>query len=457
VAHTIVSHHCTDEYTGGGQARRTVKNWQNYYDSSGLWAPVDLTLLADPPKPSDWPAGWPWPFTHAVLGNALQVALGDSSDASNTALLGFRSAARHECGVVIKPIGVNVVSPTVNADERSITWPGLWAYSDLTYQLANGRVIKTIRLAQAGHPTSFRFVYRLFPGMSAAIVNGRIEISDSQGSVVLVLVAPWGVDANGTAIRCAFSAAGTVSYLGVTCPTLRITPNATDLASATYPVEIDPTATISGTTDLTDNGLRQASANANYGSNPNGICGNAGTGSNIWRTIVKISTSAIPSGRIDAWSFKLYHNLHSTSQNADTLDMYRVLRDAPEGNTNGGTDTGSSCWNYAKYSTVAWTTAGCGSSGNDYNGSDSESFAYSAKTAGGDVLDTWSIGSGNLAWLSGWKIGSVSNYGVIIKGRGEADNSSYFYRSTEAASNQFSMSIDYTQAGAMPWMMMRRR
>jgi hypothetical protein len=427
-----VSEHCTDHSEDAKVITRRIQNWHNYYESAGVLAPVDLTLIEDPSKPNDWPAGWPWPFQYAVFSDALQVALGDSSNPSNTALLGMRSAKRHECGLVIKPLNVNAVSPVFSASERSVTWNGIWTNANLEYQKAQGRIVKTIVLTAPGHPTSFRFVYRLFPGMSAAIVDGRVEISDAQGVVVLVLVAPWGVDTTGGHIRCSFSPAGTVSYLGITCPTFRITPNATDLATAVYPVEIDPTATLSGTSAIEDAMIHGVNTTLNYGGSTS-FSVDAGTPT---RSLLRLVTAAIPAGLHSAFRLYMYH-----STNGRTVRAYFVS-DANatwvEGTVATQAQTGSCCWAYKAYhatTPTAWAgSAGLGTSGTDY---DADASPPSCTTIAGNAYLVLNL---RYAWSQAWKNATRANGGIRLVCAAGADG----INSTENASNQPYAEIDYS-------------
>src|SRR5574343_1489778 len=126
------------------------------------------------------------------------------------------------------------------------------------------------------------------------------------------------------------------------------------------------TTTISGQGMVQDTTITGATNN-NYG---NLVYNNCYWQSNgvTFRELMKIQTSAIPSGLILGMRLNMYSQ-YFTDFVLENVYIY-LIKDANtwvEGTSGGGIQAGSACWNYCKYNTQNWAgSVGCSTSGTDY-------------------------------------------------------------------------------------------
>jgi len=427
----IVSEHATDVVLAGRQMRRTIGNYLNWRDANGVLAPTDLALepIASPPP------GWVGQFKalHAVQRGPLQIYLGDSSDAVNTALVAIRRSDRPNIGLAFKPLGVNTVPMTTYPAQQAVGWTGLWAKSNLFYSAARGRLDKQIRLIGPGHPAAFRFAYKLWPGMTAAIVDGGVELRDSLGVLALRMPAPYGWDSSTTAltpdgtqrIRVTLTAGAPVTYEGVQVPTFWLTPNATDLTGATYPVYLDPTATVS--TGIEDTFLF-AGASSNWGGYSSPYY------APTYFPLYRFPAASIPAGTISALRF-----FGRTPHTGNTLKAYFV-KDADtwvEGTGTGSAQNGSCCATHCKYNTQTWISGNFSSS--DY---DADAAPPTLVTSTG-AYENWAL---KASWAIAWRDAARANNGFVVIET--AGGTGYFYGVGSAYPPYFE--IDYVAGASMP-------
>lgn len=449
----IVTHHVTDEAGGLGQVRRRIANWQNYRTPSGIWAATDVDVEEQGSPPPDWTGGYE--FTHACLRNPLQAFVGDSTDPANTALIGLRLSWRPECWVNFKAVGVNAVNMVVDRPNRRVAWPLLWAQSDLGYDLGKGRIQKGIRLRAPGHPTQFRFAVRLPAGFTHEIVNNSLRLKDSNGVEFMHSPPAWGEDATGKAIVVQLLAGQPVTFKGVSYPTIRLVPSATDLATATYPVLIDPTTTISGTTDTQDASIYSGSSTGNYGRAS--LLFGKRTGGLIWRTVLRISASAIPAGTLTAFRLLICRSSYGDSTVAGTLDCYCVKNANTwvEGNSAGADESGSCSWAYTKWNTQGWAgSSGCGTIGTDYDNETPASYAYDAYSAGDPAWHTVAL---KTAWATAWRDATRTNNGFFVRSRSETQGDIFYAYASENGTYPLYFEIDYSSGGPQLFMSTYRR
>lgn len=438
----IRSQHWTDQDKpdGGVGRQRTISNYVNYQSPDGGWAASDPDVEDGDEAGDD--------FQQQSRRAPLQVFIGDKPDGGHTARIGMRLSHRPGHWVQFQAVNVTPdVQQVGDRPNRTVSWPNLWAYSTLKYTIGRGRVNKDIILAQAGHPASFRFALRYPAGFSHTInADGSISFLNAQGVEWLRSPPPHGWDAggpmSGRRIRVNVVAAADIVTPRGTLPTFRIVPNATDLASAVYPVTVDPTTTISGTTNVEDALLYSLGVyvNYNWGSYTVNFVG-GDNGSGYFTTVMRIATSAIPAGTLTGF------RLLTTAQvrNGNGMAPVYIIKDANtwvEGTGNGsGSQTGACSWNYAKHSTQAWAgVAGCSMSGTDYDADASPpSISWGPNNPAVPSLDTWTL---KPQWATDWRDAVRTNNGIILKGL----DLGYYnqFNSTEAASAQPYFEVDYT-------------
>jgi hypothetical protein len=429
---------------GGRDWTRTIGNWLNYRDAAtGLWAASDPDC-EDAPEDLDGES-----LSYASRRAPLQAFVGDGSTALKTGLLALREAAHPGHWIKLKWVNVNTVATAADRAARTATWPDIWAQTDLRYQIGRARVEKLITLKSSGHPASFRCAFVLAPGHTYAIVGNSLRIYDETGAEWLRTPPAWARDAADARVRVAMVDGGLLGGL----PTIRLVPNATDLSSAVYPVRVDPTATLSGTTAIEDAMMISNASNANYGGYGDiyAVEGTYSSGS-IRRTLMRIATASIPAGTISAFRAKLTRFPHSSSANPGNLDWY-AIKDAKtwvEGTSVGAQESGAACWDYARYNTLAWASAGCGTSGTDYDaGATPPTQAFAAYASGppASVLFTFDL---KPEWPTAWRDATRVNNGMLVRARAESSGIAFYAASSEYSSNQPTFEIDYTAGLSLP-------
>ena len=393
-----------DHVTVAGRITRSIRNWQCYRSAAGVLLPTDQAAEVQPGAPADWAGAWD--FTLASLRAPLQIFFRDSSDAANRAMWGVRRSDVPGAWVNWKALGVDngAQEPAVASGGRSVTWTDLWANVDLRLDVLPHACAKSLILKSPGHAASFRFALRLPNSYSFTQTGDVLSILDGNGVEQLRTKPLSGWDANERRVRVALVQAASVTVGGNTLPTFRVVPNAADLAAATYPVTIDPTTTVSGTTDITDANLRSGSPTNNYGGNVAslGIYSATSTRRNV---VLKAATSAIPdsSNTIDAVRVIVKENLAAGA--TCTAYLIQPANTWVEGNSNGSNESGACDWSYAKDASQAWAgSAGCMTSGTDYDASG----VSVVITSLGTITTTLTT-----SWGTTWQT-SANNNGILI-------------------------------------------
>ena len=431
-----INHHWKEEDLPNGHVRRTIASCCNYKTPGGIWAATDSKLEGAGAKPVDWPLAR-WDFQHQVARQPLQVYFGKDVAGGAPALIGVCSDERPSISLVMIPWGVTNKAVKPEPTEIAVHWDGLWPNTELWYRSGPGRLDKELRLMTADTPLSFQFALQPSAQAVLSVSADGVGVRDiADGASVLRLQPPWGRDANGVDVRCTLRAGSGVVYRGETLPTVWIDVNSADLVGATYPVIIDPTTTITGSSAIEDAWIPSNSSDRNYGSSGILIYYGIGVSNYLDRGLMRFSAALIPSGTLNAFrlSVKSYSNA-----NPAPVNVYRVA-DANtwvEGTQNGATETGSCCWTHAKYDTQPWAgSVGCSTSGTDYDADASPpSITIVPGTRQNFNLRT--------AWLSEWKSGARINNGIILI------STSYYprlYSSDQASPNNAYFEIDYTPA-----------
>jgi hypothetical protein len=438
VAHTIVSHHCTDEYTGGGQARRRIQNWQNYRTPAGLWLPAAAPVFAaKPDAPQD--------ATHTIDASALCVAVGDKATESrdNRCQLVVAPSDLPDVWLSMTPLGV---SDGAKADPEcagaTASWPDVWRDCTLEFVSKRGSAGKRIITSGEGGPEFFEFV--LTPAAGCVIrpaEDGTIALLGPKGEEILRTRPAWGRGLDDDVPIAVTSEVRPYKDDGSSSASVkaregsfivRLTPSREDMQRARFRAEIDPTVTISGTSAIEDAMIHGVNTTYNYGSQ-NTFSVDSITPT---RSLLRIATSSLPPGVHDAFRLFMYHGT-----NGRTTRAYFVAdanADWVEGTVQTQAQTGSCCWAYKAYhasTPTNWAgSAGLGTSGTDYDADASPPSC--ATTSANAYLQLTLRGS----WSQSWKNGSRANGGIRLVCASGADG----IQSTEASSNQPYAEIDYT-------------
>ena len=251
-----------------------------------------------------------------------------------------------------------------------------WEKADLRYTATPRGVKGEIILREAGHPEAF-----VFP----AALTGCIALEEGDGLGIYadedqigVIPAPYAIDANGSRGPVALAWDG---------KSIALTPDPDWLASAAYPVMVDPTTTLMPVSGAgIDTYISVAFPDTNYGTQTNL---DTRSGSNA---LVKFDLSTIPAAsNIISAVLSLFQGPGATT--TDNILAHRVTADWLEA---------QATWN-SRVTGTAWATAG-----GDY---------YATPAA------TTSVGTdtGYYAWdvatlVQEWLDSTYANYGVLFKG-----------------------------------------
>ena len=188
---------------------------------------------------------------------------------------------------------------------------------------------------------------------------------------------------------------------------------------------------VSGTVEETILIERNGYENFNYGGRTaNVVAGDPTNTNNTRRALIRIRDigANIPAGQaiVSARLF-LYSHTYDTAT-PRSVSAYRVLLDWVEGTANGTVETGSSCWNYARYTSLPWNTVGCDAASDtaaeDTTADRRSTPENSTVISTLDQYYSWDLTHAVRNWYSGdW-----SEYGVILinDSEGTSDTRKYF-------------------------------
>ena len=207
--------------------------------------------------------------------------------------------------VTYKFQGANNVTPMFDAHKA--TFAGLYTQTDVVYSILSKELKQEIILADATAPETFKIL--LDGNVTPELVDNSVAFKDGD-TMVGSIPAPFAIDANGDR--------GPVTF-ALNADVLTITADSVWLATAVYPVTIDPTTTIQpDATAGKDTYVWSSAADANYGS---------GTSLNVWdggtsvaETLIQFDLSSIPR---EIQSAKLYLYKSNTT-NAHTCQIHEI-------------------------------------------------------------------------------------------------------------------------------------
>ncbi len=424
--------HWTDAPIEGRRRKRVIRNWTNFRTPHHGFIPAAPLIAEATRKPDDWDGNFD--FQRTSQAGALQTFFGDTRDPDNPAMVGMRLADRPAFWVNFRPMGTTP-NPETIAEGARYAWRGLWKNTTLRYIDSAHKLTKEIVLREPGHPARFRFSVKLPPHLSLVFRNGGAAVLGPLGNERLTLPAPWGMDAEENAVGVTMWR-GLDTPLGL--PVIVIEVNEDALAGAVYPVTIDPTVQITGTTDLEDTSLIAAN-NDNHGGSSTVYTGNGDS----YRGLVRIATiGAIPAGTITALKLVAYA---STASSSVPLVAHIVTNANAwvEGTSNFTPQVGSACWNQSRYLEQNWAghpIPGCGEEDVDFDGDPSPPEHFYATTG-------WHTFSLKPEWATAWRDATRDPNGVRLTQKTAVAGGVYLL-STERAGYELYFEVDYDEAPA---------
>lgn len=350
--------HLSDFRTAPGKLTRRIGHWINYRTPYGGWGGAAPNLLATPPRPENWDGEFD--LDRYSQRGALQIGVGDTSDPDNRAMFGLRRADQPDAWINLKAYdGVQAVSPSWDPGGLISTFTGLWPNADVSFTANRHRIEKIIEMA-VGAPLVYRWTLREAPGVTHEwLPNGDLLFRNAAGDPVFMLPAPWATDANGDSVPVTLTEEAPVVIGGHSYAVLKLT---VDDTGAVYPIRVDPTAMIFGTTDIQDTSIIT------------GDHGNYGGHSNLFHwvgqrvSLIRLAAAAIPTdGVITGFRLNWYH-LKSWTTGQIFAHIITDANDWVEGSSVGGIQSGKADWFDTKHGTTTWAgSAGCGTSGVDFD------------------------------------------------------------------------------------------
>ncbi len=364
---------------GGGKFRNEISVRPAFYQSNGAWRRVKNELGNSGDQN----------FTIGV--DELMQFRVRSNLVGNAPVIHIGHGGEH---VRITPLNTNNVAGTVV--ENSIIYPEAWTNADLKLTIG-GHVIRKEIILRAGHPASFAF-----------------RLDEKNYSNKLILHDPY-LSKNGLTVPLTWvqSTQGGKTILTVTLPEGDWSGWILDPTYTSQPDE----------TSGEDTFLRSTNTTTNYGTQPILQVGEFPGVARIHRSLIKFDLSSIPStNTVSSAILSLWINADN-SNNARTANAYRVLRNWVES---------QATWN-AWSTGNNWTTAGCGSDGNDAdltNSHGSCSFTAS-ETVGAEKQFSMTV-SEIQKFINGTY---ANNYGWILRMNTETDDQYDFESSSSATAS----------------------
>lgn len=416
--------------------RRAIGTYINYKTYNGVFAPVNINITQVQSVPPNWEGQFD--FGLSSENAPLRFFAHDTTDPSNRAMIGMNIDQESNTWVNIKATNIdNNVS--TQYDSNSVWWPNLWTNSKLKFIHCGHFVQKEIELSAPGHPSQFDFLMRIRSDMLFDLTDNKISLSNDLGIPKIFTKSPYGWDSNGNYIRCKLEFVQKEGP-GNIYRRIRLTPHPDDLATATYPVTLDPTVTLPYTS-VDDTQILNISTGTppiderNYGGSVTVQVRNTPY-NGLWR----YDESLIPAGNITGHRF--YSKATGGGYTAD-VSFYKIVAasaDWVEGTANGATQEGSTCWKYKKWSA---TTPTNWAGGGAFSSSD-----YVADASPPTKTTSWSATNYNsnvitlpTAWATDWRSNPSNNGGIV--GIWVADGGVVALSSTEDTTDQPYFEVDY--------------
>lgn len=165
------------------------------------------------------------------------------------------------------------------------------------------------------------------------------------------------------------------------------------------------------------------------------------------RGLVAFDLSAIPANAtVTDVSLSLFLSRPRGDATAESIDLFKVVKDWGEGASNAGNpggagapaQPGDATWLFNFFNTSSWTAPG---------GDTAASVSASTMVSTNNRLYTWS-GSGMVADVQSWVADPASNFGWLITGNEANEQSAQRFHTSENTSNKPQLTVTYTPGGA---------
>jgi len=302
----------------------------------------------------------------------------------------------------------------LTADNRSVIYQDVVANVDIAYTVQHSVLKEDIILKSKDAPNSFKFRLNA-RGLTVNSKGNTIALLDSTGKEIFAFAPLYMEDANGKRsenVQLTYASVKDGYEITVSADASFL--NAADTA---YPVVIDPSVMVTGSSATFDTCVDQEYPNSNYYLSENLWTGGA-LGTNAMRTYIKF---ALPSGISVNQITSAYVCMLKKEHQVPTIRAYRV----------------TSSWDS---SSVTW------------NSQPSFTSASPSGTAFNSVGDWYRLDV--TAMVKNWLNGAYLDYGMVLKEPSETNSSqkTKFYSSDAPSPNKPELLINYvTYFGSRPY------
>ena len=379
----------------------------HYKDSNGKFSEIDSSITSSAEKNgyvyTNTANSWKAYFSNQLsTSKAVLLETGDYS-------LSFSMPSANQHGAAKKSVDMAVPADSYyrdkKSDNRAVAYQEVLTGVDVVYTVKTSGVKEDIVLKNATAPHSFEFALTA-DKLTAVEKDGTIYFQDRAGNGIFHIGSLYMIDAKGKyseSVTCSIQQVKNGYSLVISASEEFL-----NAADTVYPVIIDPSIMITGTSNTFDTCVDEQYPSSNYYASENLWTGGA-TGTNTMRTYIKFTMpSNITAAQVTSATLRIKKREHQTP----TIRAYRVTSNW---------SSSSVTWNNKPSYT---TTNGTGT--------------ITLDTGSWYKLDTTTL-------VKHWLSGTYNNYGFLLKEPSETSSSqkTKFYSSDAPSPNKPELVINY--------------
>lgn len=384
----------------------------HYKDSNGKFADIDNSITGSAEKDgytyTNKANSWRAYFSSQLsVSKAVLLETGDYSLSFNMPSASQQNAAKKTADMTEH---ADSYYEDKKSDNRAVIYQEALTGVDVVYTVRTSGLKEDIVLKNAAVPHSFEFVLTA-DGLTAVKRDGTVYFQDREGNDIFHIGSLYMIDSNGKyseSVTCSIQQVKNGYSLVISASEEFL-----NAADTVYPVIIDPSIMITGTSNTFDTCVDEQYPSSNYYASENLWTGGA-TGTNTMRTYIKFTMpSNITAAQVTSATLRIKKREHKTP----TIKAYRVTS---------SWSSSSVTWN----NKPSYTTA---------NGTGT----ITLDTGSWYKLDTTTL-------VKYWLAGTYSNYGFLLKEPSETSSSqkTKFYSSDAPSPNKPELIIEYNPPAA---------
>lgn len=379
----------------------------HYKDSNGKFADIDNSITSSAEKDgytyTNKANSWRAYFSNQLsVSKAVLLETGDYSLSFSMPSASQQNAAKKTADMTEH---ADSYYEDKKSDNRAVIYQEALTGVDVVYTVRTSGLKEDIVLKNAAVPHSFEFVLTA-DGLTAVKRDGTVYFQDREGNDIFHIGSLYMIDSNGKyseSVTCSIQQVKNGYSLVISASEEFL-----NAADTVYPVIIDPSIMITGTSNTFDTCVDEQYPSSNYYASENLWTGGA-TGTNTMRTYIKFTMpSNITAAQVTSATLRIKKREHKTP----TIKAYRVTS---------SWSSSSVTWN----NKPSYTTA---------NGTGT----ITLDTGSWYKLDTTTL-------VKYWLAGTYSNYGFLLKEPSETSSSqkTKFYSSDAPSPNKPELIIEY--------------